>query len=220
MTNLRTITRAILVLSSVLLLSCDDPESAPERPTPGDYFPLDPAHTWEYVTVHRYHGTGFGAGTTITDTVRLAVTESPGEWENRYFTLSDQHGQYYSHKWIRKDGYRFFERPPYAYEYMFLDTDTPVNGIWTEYPYGSRNKIVFLMKAVNTVKTVNGIRYHHVIEIVESHYAIPDGENQYTLHGQTRHYYAKDVGKIYSYQEYGTDGEGGTIEVTLLKHTR
>lgn len=223
MNKSNTIFRAVMfpVFSAVLLLSCENNEFPATKAVLGDYFPLGPEHRWEYVTVHRYGNTGFNAGVVLTDTMKLRAERL--NWEGNYFQMrEDNDGIYYGwSKWYRKDSCRTFEFPAYAREFMFLDADLDLHQSWEARPYGDYNKTEFRVVEVNATKIVNGIRYNHVIEVLESSYwKGPEGEDPFTLSSETRHYYAKDVGEIYSYETYGVGGEEGSIEVTLLRHSR
>jgi hypothetical protein len=197
-----------LILLAAMLLSCDD--SLTERAAPGDYFPLDEQSRWEYATTHSYGCRCFDSGLVLRDTFRLQVEEALFV-DGTFFRFVDQRTGTY--KLVRKILNQYHELPAYSPEFMFLDASVEVGFTWKADEV-TQNK--FQVTAVNLVKTINGVRYNHVIEVKETAPGAPDLPAP--IFSTTYYYYAKDVGLILSRRAYGSSGEESMIETALLRY--
>lgn len=197
-----------LILLAAVLLSCDD--SLAERAVPGDYFPIDQQSRWEYARAHTYGCRCADSGIVLRDTLRLHVEEAMF-FDGTFFRFVDQ--QTWTYKIVRKVSNQYKELPAYAPEFMFLDPTVDVGFSWTTDEVTVNKREV---TAVNLVKTVNGIRYDHVIEVRETAPGSPDPVAP--VFSTTYYYYAKDVGLILSRMTYGSPGEESIIETALLRY--
>ena len=210
------------IILSLIFSSCVDHDLSPELPAKGDYFPLNKNMYWEYKVVRKYKCNCPDPEQITTYMTTVKVNEDFDEQfggDNKYFLLEDDNPDFFLLTLlIRKDGTKFFEMPPYNYEYMFMDSSKPLHAKWVDGGYGYYTVNEHEITAVNAVRTVNGITYENVIEVTKSLYRKNDHNGEYQLFSQTVNWYAKDVGKIYSFFSYSPQIDGSTTEVILMNY--
>ena len=196
--------RSILITLVTLTVSCNDDTTPENFPEPGDYFPLQKNNRWDYVITHIYSHPNT-TDVIITDTIHLYV-DTLGITDSQDFPFSSFTGIYdidlmYS-VLAKKQEHQYTSLPPYYnIDQLFLVDNKPIGYSWT-----AKGNVVYTVIQVNGNRTVNGILYKNVIEIQE-------GKN-------IVHFYAKDIGEIYSYEKDAWSDYSNTVELTLLKHSK
>lgn len=162
----------------------------------GNYYPLEVGK--DFIYERRLHYNSADSATwakkdTITfhhngDTIVDGLTYTKIIWADRYHE-----------KLVRAEGSKYYELEIGYQEYKFLDTDIPVGGFWIS-PYNEFNKREYTIIDKNSTKTILGKVYKNVIEVQVDYYNTELGKYKYWL--TSRHYYAKDIGEIYSFHPY------------------
>ena len=204
------VTNVLLVTGIYFMtLSCVDHDIQHAIPVKGDYFPMTEGSRWEYVT--KYHCPGEDGITVCYDTAEYFAKENAFYWDGYYQPLASVYGTL---MWIKKANNEYFSLGAYMPEYKFLDTGLPLKGSWE---YDDWWKRQFTIIAVNAEKTVHGINYSNVIGVLQTEsWTTHNGELEETL--RVYHYYAKDIGKIYSYYPEIPARDKGATEVFLINH--
>jgi len=198
------------LLFCVLILSCQDNDGELVLPEEGDYYPLDESNQWEYERIQTYHCDCDDNGLVLSNAFQLH-TNRLSDWESGWILVNDNNYQF--SKVVKKYQSQYTERPPYRWEYIFLQDNKPINYSWWDTPMN----IQFTVKQVNTNKNIDGIPYKNVIEIQETQWFTNADTHKTDASYIAHHFYAKDVGEIYTLQTFKN---GTTIEFTLLKHVK
>ncbi len=110
-----------------------------------------------------------------------------------------------NYKIFRRNGSQYL-RPPLTLngeDVVFLDLEKAVGETW-QYWSGSSNdaKIIFIVKSIDNVRTVNGLPYENTIEMQMDVFA--HGSTGWYLVSSENTIFAKDVGEILSNQGFYT----------------
>jgi hypothetical protein len=202
--------KSILVAASLLLsVSCeDDLQVVAVR---GDYYPLKEGSWWKYARKYRCHFPD--TLNTCYDTAHYVAGGDPLPWGDvEYKPLSASHGTF---KWIKKINDAYYSWAAYIPEHKFLDAGLPVNGSWAT--DNGLAKEEFTITEVNAKKSVQDKVYNDVIVVLKSNFW-RNQAGEYEETWRSYHYYAKDVGEIYSLYPATPAREGGDIEVFLVDY--
>jgi hypothetical protein len=163
------------VLSLVLfaLLSCESQE--PGVKVTGDYFPLEEGRKWTYLSKTN------AQGTTISEELTLHIKGDTTFDGKTYKKFINEHGML--EKVVRKEGSKYFGRNHemyggFTHEFMFLDTDAPINTGWEYLKFDGLFKTVYRITDVVASETINGVSYENVLKL-EAKYYNKDGQGNY-----------------------------------------
>lgn len=214
-TNKVNLSFGLFVLFAVqILFSCEDHTLSPENPA--DYFPLSDNTVLNYLK--KNISTEDNATVWSTDTVTFTVLGDSLIEGITYKKILNKYG--FLEKVIRKEGSKYFGRHHELYgnftqEYMFLDTDVPVDGSWEHIKNEGMTKTEYVVKAVDARHSINDVEYTNVIKIEVNYYdKYTDGVN-FELRFSTAHYYADGVGEIYTYYPSAA-GHFSNEDISLL----
>ena len=210
----KIISLALLLAWLFLISSCNKQELSVNVAVSGDYFPSN-------ASKKIYLRESFGRSRTepfMTDTIKVIYNGDTTVGKKSYKKMEcylklEANGktieQHYMCVLFRKEGskyYRYYR--PYSFtdtsEYIFLDTDKAVGSSWSTYGgFKDEIKTTYTIESINENRVVNGIEYHNVIEVSEDTYYknISYSTSQYYLSASGQHFFAKDVGEIYTSAE-------------------
>jgi hypothetical protein len=181
-----------------ILLSCADHEISPE--TSGDYFLI--ADNTEQDYLKEYVKSDDNITIWYSDTVTLTVLGDTLIEGLVYKKIMNDYGLL--EKVVRQEGSKFFGRNHelyggFSHEFMFLDTEVPVDGSWEYLKEEGHTKTEYIVKAVHAKQTVQGVEYKDVIKLEVNYYDnYTDGIN-FEYRYSAKHDYAKGIGEIYAY---------------------
>lgn len=211
-----------LLLVIFLIAALGACDTSPNVAVPGDYYPSKNT-TNGYFLREQYNPTT--KEVFFTDTVQIAYNKDVN-YKDRVYTELDSYSKFQVsdnqttinqdvYKLVRKSGCQYFT--PYSSdssEYVFLDTGKDAGASWTYYSgFENESKAVYTIKEVNGTRTVNGVTYKNVVEVLVEMFFKTDTA-PYTLSSSSTNYYAKDIGPIYSSTEFYT--YLGGLRITLL----
>lgn len=207
----------MIILLTAAFLSCEKEEQF-ILPSKGDYYPLQEGNEWMYVRKHTYRCNCPDSGLVLTDTLELYIDRSLMVEDEGFFRINDKNHNLT--RYVRKQGNQYIDMPPYRQEYIFLMEDKPANYSWTHRGEFENTEIEFTVKGVNGTMEVNGIQFRNVTEIREIVWVAMADAGTEQLFSVTHHYYASDIGEIYSMQSLYWNDDASTIGLTLLKHSQ
>lgn len=209
------IPRIIPILVCLFILSSCDDDPSTSQALKGDYFPLEQGQLNNYQV--KFYNTKLPTQLLFTDTTRLINRRDTFIEGKEYLEIvryydkplpADHDVKFYDpYKYVRRAGSQYFIKFAMMYipdEVMFLDTEKNPGDSWIQYRFLDNIKIVYTIEAVNTQKIVGGRTYRNVIVVKEENHARVYADS-YSLQSTVWHYYAKDVGEIYAYEEYSPE---------------
>lgn len=200
----------VTLLSCGFLTQCSDGDAIPLDSR--GYFPLREGSSWQLLLRHYSGGPDGIIWDGGYDTVQYAISGDTIINGLTYKKLGWVGGGTF--QFLRKQGFRYYARDVwfdgFSEEYLFLDEAAPVNTTWYLSSY-----LQYKVVAVNTMRTINGVTYNHVIEMQLSR---PEGDGPPSLVANI--YYAKGVGEIYGSFPAPLSATYADIEKILIKYTR
>ena len=171
----------------------------------GNYFPLENNTEWVYQRKLGYNEADSSIWSMDTLSNKVGGDTLVGGKMYKIILGADDNIE----KVIRVDGNQYFGRRhelygSFANEYMFLDTDKPVGSSWIYFKDDSTRQTEYIIKAKNSKHIISGKVFEYVIELEVNYYYKELDRFKYWL--TTKHYYAKDVGEIYTFYPYPVSG--------------
>jgi hypothetical protein len=204
---------SVFGLSTILMLSCDEHDLiAPAEP----FFPINDFRM-EYRQVYTFGG----MSDALVDTVSYHMRGDTVILFKRYKKITDDSGN--TDHLIRVEGNRYYRRDVNSWsgipsaEYVFLDASASVGARWWRDIDGYL-KAEYHIVDKGISRTVLGKTYPNVIEVVVNYYH-RQHTGQYTYWQSTVHYYAKDVGEIFSFKPYPVSMRYADVSLFLISRS-
>jgi hypothetical protein len=180
-----------IVLFSIFSTSCNDDESV----NYADYYPLYEGKKWTY----KFEALDHQDSSLVADSSAFFKVKGKVEIEGKeYYKIPDSYALYQA---VRREGSKYFSRlylgySGYSDEVMILNSTLNVNESWSYLSKDQAYKTVYTIKAKGVRKNINSKEYNNVIEVAVNSYYL-DG-NAFILSQSSFHWYAPNVGEIYS----------------------
>jgi len=190
-----------------MLAACTDSNTEPW--IGGDYFPMQPGATWQYV--YESNCDTQPCDSYITNWFTFTAEDSVFDGK-RYTVLRNTQD---ISAIVRKEGTRYYRWDMYTNrEYLFLDTALPEGSSWiesedqywkTEYTAGK--PLPWLM--------VKKKRYSDIVVVKRTNtYA----DDDYSFRVEETKYYARGIGEVYTEQEWPVVSYVHDVKLSLLSH--
>lgn len=175
----------------------------------GDFFPVSDHSKWEYF--YEYFCDCPEDHPFYSYTADLYVSGDTTLSGKTYFKIRNEYDLI---KLVRREGKKYFMWDNNAEEeFVFLDTELPVNATWIAYE-DEFNKHEFTIVKAAKQMIVRNKTYHHVLAVLEK-FSYDDGTNSSVV--PVYHYYVEDVGEIATYHPATPYTYQSETKVSLVK---